>query len=210
MEQETKTSPAVEVWRPVKGYEGIYEVSDHARVRSLDHIATCKAKNGEIFTRTVKGRITMQRLNNKGYYNVTLNKDGESKTTSVHRLVADAFVPNPYDLPIVNHKDDNPRNNIPNNLEWCTQLYNMSYKDKDMRPYLKQMAGAEIKRATKVADIIKRLRELELSRPIWIIKDGIVIEPTVTKATKDSARKYKVAGSDDGAYVLEDDYIINI
>ena len=129
MEQETKTIPAVEVWKPVKGYEGIYEVSDHARVRSLDRIARSKHRNGKSFTRKVKGHIITQRVNNNGYMTVRLSKDGESKIHLVHRLVAVAFVPNPYELPFVNHKDDTPKNNMPDNLEWCTNQYNVTYNN---------------------------------------------------------------------------------
>ena len=212
MEQETKTIPAVEVWKPVKGYEGIYEVSDHARVRSLDRIARSKHRNGKSFTRKVKGHIITQRVNNNGYMTVRLSKDGESKIHLVHRLVAVAFVPNPYELPFVNHKDDTPKNNMPDNLEWCTHLYNMTYKDKRLRSVLKQIMGAEKNRAITVADLIAKLRTLDKDRPIWIIKDRVsVVEPAITKATKDNARKYKVSGNEDkDAYVLENDYILNV
>ena len=212
MEQGTKTIPVAETWRPVKGYEGIYEVSDHARVRSLDHIARSKHRNGKSFTRKVKGHIITQRVNNKGYMTVRLSKDGESKIHFVHRLVAVAFVPNPYELLFVNHKDDTPKNNMPDNLEWCTHLYNMMYKDKRLRSVLKQIMGAEKNRAITVADLIAKLRTLDKDRPIWIIKDrATVVAPAITQATKDNARKYKVTGNEDkDAYVLENDYILNV
>lgn len=81
-----------------------------------------------------------QRINNKGYMTVLLCKDGVKKNCFVHRLVAESFVPNPHNFPIVNHKDEDQANNLPRNLEWCTQYYNMNYKckDGDVRAALKR------------------------------------------------------------------------
>lgn len=212
MEHAILTTAAVEEWRPVKGFDGLYEVSNHARVRSLDRISRSKHRNGKSFTRKVKGHIITQRVNKNGYLTVRLSKDGERKKYLVHRLVAIAFVPNPYELPFVNHKDDTPKNNMPDNLEWCTHLYNMAYKDKRLRSVLKQIMGAEKNRAMTVADLIAKLRTLDKDRPIWIIKDGAsVVEPSIIQATKYNARKYKVSGDGDkDAYVLENDYILNV
>lgn len=114
----------MEKWKPVKGYEGFYEVSDEGRVRSLDRY-TRNSRNGN-FTRFVKGRVKKQ-SNRGGYLCVTLNRDGKYKTVLVHRLVALAFLDNPSHLPQVNHKDENKRNNRVDNLEWCTAEYNVCY-----------------------------------------------------------------------------------
>ena len=126
MEQGTKTSPVAETWRPVKGYEGYYEVSDLARVRSLDRWVASNNKNlpDMVF---LPGKIKSQYLHKSGYFYVRLQKEGDRRTLKVHRLVAEAFVPNPDNLPQVNHKDENKQNNLPSNLEWCTQQYNMTY-----------------------------------------------------------------------------------
>ena len=212
MEPAISTTLENEVWKSIAGWEGLYEVSDNAKVRSLDRIVRSKHRNGKSFTRNVKGHIITQRFNKNGYLTVRLSKDGESKKYLVHRLVAVAFVPNPYELPFVNHKDDTPKNNMPDNLEWCTHLYNMAYKDKRLRSALKQIMGAEKNSAMTVADIIAKLRTLDKDRPIWIIKDGAsVVEPSITQATKYNARKYKVSGDGDkDAYVLENDYILNV
>lgn len=102
-----------EYWKPVVGYEGHYQVSNFGRVKSI--------KFG-------KERILKQHINIKGgYYYVCLLKNGKHKNYYVHRLVAQAFLPNPYKLPQVNHKDENKTNNNVDNLEWCTNEYNHNY-----------------------------------------------------------------------------------
>ena len=136
MEPVISTTPAVEVWRPVRDYEGLYDVSSLGRVRSLDRIANCKHRNGKEFTRTVKGHISAQVPNNNGYMMVWLHKNGDRRNCLVHRLVAEAFIQNPDNLPQVNHKDENPKNNMPDNLEWCTAYYNINYKDERVRSVL--------------------------------------------------------------------------
>ena len=116
-----------EIWRDIiiekngvtYDYSGLYEVSNYGRVRSLDRVDS----NGH----RLKGKIKKLRVNNMGYVCVGLCKDGKVKTFSVHRLVATAFIPNPKNLPVVNHRDENPSNNCVKNLEWCTQKYNTNY-----------------------------------------------------------------------------------
>lgn len=121
MERAISTTAANEVWRPVKGYEGLYEVSDHAIVRSLDRDVRCK-----IGYRCMKGKILVQRMWGN-YLSVCLVLNQKEERKYVHRLVAEAFIQNPDNLPVVNHKDENKLNNIPENLEWCTAEYNMQY-----------------------------------------------------------------------------------
>lgn len=74
------------------------------------------------------GRFLQPQFFGNGYLRVGLSKDGEQKMFLVHRLVAEAFLPNPEGLPVVNHKDGNPSNNNVSNLEWCTQEYNTNYQ----------------------------------------------------------------------------------
>ena len=111
-----------EIWRPIKGYEGLYEVSNLGRIKSLKRLV--KKWDGY---RIVPEKILTPRANNRGYLRINLCKDGITKTFSPHRLVAEAFIPNPDNLPCVNHKDENPLNNVVSNLEWCTYSYNNSY-----------------------------------------------------------------------------------
>lgn len=102
----------MEVWKPVVDYENLYEVNNYGDIRSL----YSKKKN-----------ILKPYINRKGYKVVTLCKNGEQKTLLVHRLVAKAFIPNPDNLPCINHKDENGSNNNVSNLEWCSYLYNNTY-----------------------------------------------------------------------------------
>ena len=114
-----------EIWKDIEGYEGLYQVSNLGRVRSLDRIIPSKLKNNNFVKK--KGKIIQLRKKKDGYVQVKLKKDGSQKLMSVHRLVAKAFIDNPNNYEIVNHKDNNPENNNEKNLEWCTQSYNIKY-----------------------------------------------------------------------------------
>ena len=112
-----------EYWKPVVGYEGLYEVSNYGRIKSFDTYR--KGNNGSI--RCCKGRILKLRTDKDGYFKVVLYKNNKPKTFTVHRLVAEAFLPNPDNLPCVNHKDECKTNNNVNNLEWCNIKYNINF-----------------------------------------------------------------------------------
>ena len=129
-----------EIWRPIKGYEGLYEVSNLGRIKSLKRLV--KKWDGY---RIVPEKILTPRANNRGYLRINLCKDGITKTFSPHRLVAEAFIPNPDNLPCVNHKDENPLNNVVSNLEWCTYSYNNSYGTRLERVRDKQINGKKSK-----------------------------------------------------------------
>ena len=103
------------LWKDVAGYEGLYQVSDTGQVKSL----------ARRWRRRDKLLKPGKRAGN--YLFVVLNRDGIEDRRSVHRLVAEAFLPNPNQLPQVNHKDEDPTNNHVDNLEWCTQEYNVRY-----------------------------------------------------------------------------------
>lgn len=111
----------METWKDISGYEGIYEVSDLGRVRSL--VQRNRWKPG----------ILKPQKHRYGYLYVNLCKDGKVKGMKVHRLVAQAFIPNPNNLPQVNHKDENPQNNAASNLEWCSARYNINYGTRNGR-----------------------------------------------------------------------------
>ena len=108
--------------RDVKGYEGLYQVTDEGDVISLDRVVF---GNHGPYVR--KGRTLSKGVRPGGYLMVVLCKDGIEKTHAVHRLVADAFLENPDGLPEVNHIDEDPSNNRLENLEWCTRQYNIDY-----------------------------------------------------------------------------------
>jgi len=117
----------MEIWKDIEGYEGLYQVSDIGRVKSLDWIVD----SHEIVTQYLKkGKILSLCLTTNGYYNIGLYKDGKRKHISVHRLVAKEFIPNPLNLPEVNHKWGNKIDNRATELEWTTKKENMlhSYK----------------------------------------------------------------------------------
>lgn len=112
----------MEEWKDIKGYEGLYQVSNLGRVRSLDR--QVRNRSGIAIK---KGKILSLVTVNKHYKKVSLWKDNIGENRLVHRLVAEAFIPNPNNFPEVNHKDENPKNNTVNNLEWCDRLYNANY-----------------------------------------------------------------------------------
>lgn len=136
------------LWRDVVGYEGMYIISDEGEVVSLPRKVYGRNKNGEIVAHRVE-KVLKHHLRGKGnnfYPAVTLTKDGNSKAFSVHRLVAEAFIPNPENFPEVNHKDENPLNCNVDNLEWCDRQYNIEYsKAKRVAQYLDGEKIAEYK-----------------------------------------------------------------
>lgn len=104
-----------EIWKDIAGYEGLYQVSNLGNVRSLNY-----RRHGYVKQLTPK-------VNNKGYLWVELSFNRKRRCFSIHRLVAEAFVDNPYDFPEVNHIDEIKQNNKHDNLEWCTHKYNNQY-----------------------------------------------------------------------------------
>ena len=116
-----------EEWRPVKGFEGYYEVSNQGRVRSLDNYRRVCDVNGVEHMRFVKGVVRKLQLLPNGYVSVSLKSMGKHRRFNVHRLIAETFIPNPHNLPEVNHKDEDKSNNRVDNLEWCDRLYNANY-----------------------------------------------------------------------------------
>ena len=113
----------MEEWRDIKGYEGYYQVSNMGRVKSLER--TVWDSRG--YYKTVSEKIRKGRNDGWGYLFVSLYKDGKVKECRINRLVAQAFLPNPDNLPEVNHIDENKQNNCVDNLEWCSRSYNINH-----------------------------------------------------------------------------------
>jgi len=103
-----------EIWRNIPSYEGIFEISNFGRVKSI-------ARNGTL------GGVLRGTFTELGYHRYLLSANGVKKSFFAHRIVASVFIPNPQKYPFVNHKDENPSNNYVENLEWCDAKYNTNY-----------------------------------------------------------------------------------
>lgn len=120
------------VIKPVKGYEGYYEVDNTGKVFSVEREIIVNGKSGQ-YKSHVRSKELSQHMHTNGYMMVNLTKNGEGKSVRVHRLVADAFLENKDNLPLVNHKDEDKTNNCVENLEWCTPKYNLMYNGANKR-----------------------------------------------------------------------------
>ena len=119
------TSDIEEIWKDIdwiEGFEGLYQVSNLGRVKSLDRIITFK--DGRI--RKFKGKILKQNHDKDGYLMVSLVKNGNYKYVKVHRLVGQAFIKNIYNKPYIDHIDTDKTNNVFYNLRWVTQKENVN------------------------------------------------------------------------------------
>ena len=146
-----------EIWKPIKGYEGLYEVSNFGRIKSLN------------YHRMGFEKIISASFDGSGYLVVVLCKNNTAIQYKVHRLVAEAFIQNPNNLPEINHKDENKTNNIYTNLEWCDRSYNVNY-------------GTRNKRAS--ISISKSLLNNEkICKPILqLSKEGVIIKEWLSAA----------------------------
>lgn len=113
----------VEIWKPVSGYEGMYEVSDEGRVRSLDRVVKGRVGNNRLFP----GKILSPETTYQGYKRVRLSREGKTRRFTVHSLVAQAFIGDYPDGLVINHIDENKANNRPDNLEYITQKENINH-----------------------------------------------------------------------------------
>lgn len=137
-----------EIWKDAPGYEGLYQVSTKGNVASLN------------YNHTGRRALRVPRVGKGGYLYVVLHKNGTSKTMKIHRLVAITFIPNPSNLPQINHRDENKLNNNVENLEWCDSSYNNKYGN----------------RPRKVLDAYKRNGSIKAERPVVKLdKSGIII-----------------------------------
>ena len=116
-----------EIWRGIQGYEGLYEVSNLGRVKSCERM--CKTGR-QLAEHLLPEKILKPRLEKDGYLRIGLYKDSKPKFFNIHRLVAQAFIPNPANKPFINHLDCNRQNNCVDNLEWVTHKENIQYREK--------------------------------------------------------------------------------
>lgn len=148
----------------IKGYEGLYKISNRGDVISL-------SKNSGFLK--LKEKYLKPTVKPKGYLDVKLIKDGIKKHFYIHRLVAEHFIPNPNNLPQVNHKDKNPSNNDVNNLEWCDNSYNVLYSN--IPEKLKELRGDKIQITNiKTGEVIIAKSKREAAKLINGTNTGII------------------------------------
>lgn len=165
-----------EIWKPIKGYEGIYEISNYGRVKRLARSYTCRQWQGGTSHYRLKEMYIKARISNVGYERVGLYKRVNGKLSasykSVHRLVAEHFIDNPNHYPCVNHLDCNRLNNKVDNLEWCTASHNNRYSyvmGTRIPPHMKQIAQLDLK-----GNVIAKWDSIaEASRRCGIVKANI-------------------------------------
>jgi hypothetical protein len=161
-----------EIWRDIKGYEGLYQVSNLGNVRSLRY-----GNRNEV-------RELFLKPHNQGYLQVELHKDGKRKMFTVHRLVARAFVPGYFDGAHVNHKDENKHNNQADNLEWVTIRENSMYGTCQERLHKNQRKP--VIQLTLDGKFVKEWPS------VWSVNYELGIDPgTIIKVCKG---KYKTSG----------------
>lgn len=172
-----------EIWRPVKGYENLYEISNLGRVKSLPRLKTSGAA-GRILT---KERYLKPCINEKGYYLVVLSKPNEKKRSfNIHRLIMESFIPNPNNLPAINHINGIKTDNSLENLEWCTFGHNNRHAI---------ATGLNTGRGTKIKQICIQTGEV-----IKIFKSAKDAEKetgasrSVISCVANKKRSYKTAG----------------
>lgn len=167
-----------EIWKDIKNYEGLYQVSNLGNVRSLNRIRKNGKKENQFYLH--KGKTLKPAVQSVGYKFVVLCKNGKSKGYRVHRLVAETFIENPNNYNCINHKDENRLNNCVDNLEWCTIAYNNTYGTKQERhsKAMKKKVGRKInqydlegnfiKQWESIIDAEKYLNKKRASTPIYM------------------------------------------
>lgn len=196
-----------EVWADIPNYEGLYQVSNIGRVKSLP-------RGKQWPYRQTHNNIRVPHLKN-GYLAVNLSKNNKVKWISIHRLVAIAFIPNPQNFPCVNHKDENKLNNNVDNLEWCTYKYNVNYgtgrerqrKSRSDNPYdyiSRKIVGIKNSRAVRqlspTGELISTYRSLAEASEQTGVHISTIIRHCKGKVGNDMnhpVRKYQFEYSDD-------------
>lgn len=117
-----------EIWKDIPGYEGFYQASNLGNIKSVERYYV-----GGCGCRRKVGGIRKPHKMKDGYLHLMLCKNGNKKHFLVHRLIAITFIPNPNNLPEVNHKDENRQHNSVDNLEWCSSSYNSNYGNRNKR-----------------------------------------------------------------------------
>ena len=138
-----------EIWKPIKGFEGLYEISNTGLVKSLRREVP---NNGGISI--VKEKILKPQKEKNGYLRIGLNKRNKKYMFLIHRLVAESFIPNVNNYAEINHKDGNKSNNNVDNLEWCSRSYNIKHS------YINKLRNTDINRKNAKKMIEKNKRKV--------------------------------------------------
>ena len=142
-----------EIWRDIKNYEGLYQVSNLGRVKSLN------------YRHTGREQILKPIKYNNDYLRINLWKNNKMKTHTIHRIVAQTFLDNPNNYPCINHIDENKTNNNITNLEWCTHEYNNNYGTRIQRTVESNSIPIYCLETNKIYKSAKECaKELKLSR----------------------------------------------
>lgn len=143
-----------EIWRPIPGYEGLYEVSNTGQVRALDRVV--RSRWGT--EKPIKGGLKAFAKNSQGYKSVHLHLNGKMASFYVHRLVASVYLQNPNSLPQVNHLDGDKENNSAANLEWCTGSSNCTHAVKN--ELYENAKGERVAGAKLTESDVREIRQL--------------------------------------------------
>ena len=161
-----------EEWKDIEGYEGLYQVSNTGKVKSLGNGKSTNKDN-------CRERILKASTNNSGYQYVGLSKEGKNNRYAVHRLVATAFLENPKNLPVVNHKNEVKTDNCVQNLEWCSRSYNLTYngRAKKVAEKIAEKVSEKLKGRKFSEEHKKKLSESRKRKPVYSInkKSGLII-----------------------------------
>lgn len=139
-----------EIWKTIKETDGKYSVSNLGNVRRNEHYTIVKPQNTKVH---YCERLLKPYIDSTGYSVVLLQTTNGPIRKKIHRLVADAFIDNPYNLPIVNHIDENKQNNTINNLEWCTAQYNANYGTRNNR--IRKQSSIRVAQYTMDGKLVK-------------------------------------------------------
>ena len=167
----SKYTKDAEMWKDIYGCNDNYQISNLGRVKSKER-TEYMARNACFRTR--KEKIMKLDVCEKGYARITLWENSKMKNFFVHCLVAIAFLPNPENYPIINHKDENPSNNKVDNLEWCNHSYNAMYggaRDRNLKNVRKRVVSVNLETGEK--RVYRSAKDAEIESNGYFIHQGI-------------------------------------
>ena len=185
-----------EIWKPIKDYEGLYEVSNLGRVKSLER----KVAHPIVKEKTIKEKLLKYNTDKNGYLYVTLYKDGKSKSLKIHRLVAIAFISNPDNKPDIDHINTNKADNRVDNLRWVTKEENMNNpltKEKQKintsgeRHYKYGKRGSECKDSIRVVQLTLNGELVKIWDSIRMVNDYGFQDGSACRCCKGKFKQHK-------------------